>query len=373
MRVCLIENVNLTTQLAMSNFLVDMAQHLSEKIERVDVICLKSQDKAEFNSAKFTIHEIGGSTYSPTGNLRFCLNAYRKLMDLGHIDIIHILHPNLAPNISSLFYNKLAKGKSKIVIDRRSDWISMGIDKGLLPKTLIPIAKTLLVSSERYFSEIADANLFIKGVKRRYAALFPLPSEKTFTVHNAVDTNRFRPVANESKEEIIVGYVGTLQRMRDFSFISHAFKKIEDQNIKLYLAGSPAPKNLPENIIYLGNIPYAEMPKILSKFDIGLSHLPHLPAFSIGGGEALKILEYLACGIPIVASKVPHHYETDGFVGALYEPTDCEDFIQKLLLLAENEGLREELAKKGRKNALEIYSWSKAIPNLLRIYQSILD
>lgn len=373
MRVCLIENVNLTTQLAMSNFLVDMARHLAEKIERVDVICLKSQGKAGFNSASFAVHEVGGSTYSPTGNLRFCLNAYRKLKDLGHVDIIHTLQPNLAPNISSLFYKKLAKGKSKLVIDRRSDWISMGIDKGLLPEPLIPIARALLISSERYFSKIADANLFIKGVKKRYAALFPLPTEKTFTVHNAIDTNRFRPVANKSKEEIVVGYVGTLQRMRDFSFISQAFRKIQDRNIKLYLAGSPALKNLPENIIYLGNVPYSEMPKILSEFDIGLSHLPPLPAFCIGGGEALKILEYLACGIPIIASKVPHHYETDGFVGALYEPTDCKDFIQKLLLLAENEALRKGLAKKGRKNALELYSWNTVIPNLLHIYQSILD
>jgi glycosyltransferase involved in cell wall biosynthesis len=373
MRVCLIENVDLTTQLAMSNFLFDMAQHLSEEIERVDVVCLKSQGKARFNSENFTVHEIGGSTYSPTGNLRFCFNAYRKLIELGHTDIIHILHPNLAPSVSSLFYKKLAKGRSKLVIDRRSDWISMGIDKGLLPAPIIPIAKTFLISSERYFSEIADANLFIKGVKKTYGALFPLPVDKTFTVHNAVDTNRFRPVTNKSQEEITVGYVGSLQRMRDFSFIFRAFRKIEGQKIKLCLVGSPALKNLPKNIVYLGNFPYREMPRILSKFDIGLSHLPPLPAFCIGGGEALKILEYLASGIPIIASKVPHHYETDGFVGTLYDPTECEDFIQKLLLLAENEGLRKELAKKGRKNALEIYSWSKVIPKLLHIYQSILD
>ena len=76
----------------------------------------------------------------------------------------------------------------------------------------------------------------------------------------------------------------------------------------------------------------------------------------IGGGSRLKILEALACGLPVVASKV-------GAEGLLLTPN--EDYIQAeeetmadaLVQAVRNPGPLQAMAQYARQRVLELYDW----------------
>ena len=55
-------------------------------------------------------------------------------------------------------------------------------------------------------------------------------------------------------------------------------------------------------MVFTGSVPHHQVPEIISACDFGLSHLPDM--FVHRHNFSLKILEYLACGVPVLASRI---------------------------------------------------------------------
>jgi glycosyltransferase involved in cell wall biosynthesis len=62
-------------------------------------------------------------------------------------------------------------------------------------------------------------------------------------------------------------------------------------------------ERLPPNVHVLGNRPYAELPAYVQAFDVGL--IPYLLNDWTVSVDPLKLLEYLAAGIPVIATPLP--------------------------------------------------------------------
>jgi glycosyltransferase involved in cell wall biosynthesis len=84
-------------------------------------------------------------------------------------------------------------------------------------------------------------------------------------------------------------------------------------------------------------------------------------------------LEAMACGVPIVASKiggVPDIVK-DGENGLLVPPRDSEALADAIIYLLENEDMREKMGKNGRKKA-EGYSWERIAEETEEIYEGLI-
>ena len=94
--------------------------------------------------------------------------------------------------------------------------------------------------------------------------------------------------------------------------------------------------------------------QILSTFDIGVAPLSD-DAWT-RGKSGYKILEYMAMGIPAVASKVEGNYGIfrDGFDGFLAE--GCDEWVERLDILLTRPELREALGRAGRKRVEQDFS-----------------
>jgi phosphatidylinositol alpha-mannosyltransferase len=93
------------------------------------------------------------------------------------------------------------------------------------------------------------------------------------------------------------------------------------------------------------------------------------------GGETLGIvlLEAMASGTPVVASRIPGYHETvrDGIDGILVPPGDPEALASALVSVLTNESRRRALAAAGLERAQE-YAWPRIAGRTLEFYRELL-
>jgi len=114
---------------------------------------------------------------------------------------------------------------------------------------------------------------------------------------------------------------------------------------------------------------YTNEVEAIRGLDIGIMPLPDDEWAK--GKCGLKVLQYMACGLPVVASPVGVNKEIirdgeNGFLAATEE-----EWLKKLTLLARDEELRRTLGKKGRETAEDRYSLKLWGPKVADLYKSL--
>jgi glycosyltransferase involved in cell wall biosynthesis len=108
----------------------------------------------------------------------------------------------------------------------------------------------------------------------------------------------------------------------------------------------------------------------IRNLDIGI--MPLVDDAWAKGKCGLKLLQYMACGVPVVASPVGVNNEiiNDGENGFL--ATTGKKWLEKLSLLARDEELRCTLGQKGRKTVEDYYSLKLWGPKVASLYKSLI-
>jgi glycosyltransferase involved in cell wall biosynthesis len=110
-----------------------------------------------------------------------------------------------------------------------------------------------------------------------------------------------------------------------------------------------------------------EIQKANSSFDIGLC--PLVDNESNRGRCSLKVLDYMAAGIPVVISPVGEntHFITDGVEG--YLPQTTEQWVRDLVGLIENTQQRKEMGEKARKKLKDKFSYQANIQKYVQFLE----
>jgi glycosyltransferase involved in cell wall biosynthesis len=115
------------------------------------------------------------------------------------------------------------------------------------------------------------------------------------------------------------------------------------------------------NVVITGALPHADMPACMAGADIGVAPFEigaHRP-LSLGFyWSPLKIFEYMAAGLPVVAPAVDRipSLVADGREGMLYDPTQADALAHALETLADP-AVRRPLGRAARERAIREYSW----------------
>ena len=179
---------------------------------------------------------------------------------------------------------------------------------------------------EKNAVEKADAITTVSHTLKEF--IKPLRKENVFVIQNGVDTSIFKPMPREKcravlklpKDIPIISYAGTLQRRQGIDILLEVFKELREEmpNLTLALAGrffGSEKKHLDiaqEGIRYLGgNLSQKEVAMLINASNVVAVPNRENP-FTLFCFP-YKVVEYMACNVPIVATDV-------GDVGRLLSP-----------------------------------------------------
>ncbi len=219
---------------------------------------------------------------------------------------------------------------------------------------------------------------------------FNYPAEKIVTIADRVNAANFRPHTSPAerdatarlKQELgippehkVVVYLGLLARHQGTNVLLEAARMLRDEisDVHFVVMGYPGVDSYREFAAYLGlegrvvfpgRIPYEDAPRYLALGDVAVS-----PKMSLTEGAG-KISNYMAMGLPVVASDTPVSREILGDLGLYAEPGNARILAERLKEVLSDEPLRKRLGWEGRSKAVREMGWDGACRQLEQIYET---
>ena len=215
---------------------------------------------------------------------------------------------------------------------------------------------------------MSDGVIAGNGFLRNYAASL----NKVVTVlPTCIDTDIYKPAAKKGVGgKVVIGWMGTPTTSEYLKELKGVFTSLLEKykNIEIKVTGGIADNFLSPGLIYK-NWSLENEVRDLQEFDIGIMPMPDNDWTR--GKCAFKIIQYMAVGIPSVASPVGMNLEViqDGVNG--FFASNKKDWIDKLSLLIEDPDLRASVGKNGRRTVGERYSLKVMGPRFVEILENV--
>ncbi len=201
--------------------------------------------------------------------------------------------------------------------------------------------------------------------------------------YNGIDQEDFANLPPRSSSKPTVLFVGGLEPRKGLEFLVKAMAAIKKDVsgarliavAKTGFRGTDEVatfRHLAESVGVSDSVEFREsvsQEKLLSFYsDCDVLALP-----SRNEGWGLSLMEAMACGKPVVASRVGGIPELvrDGVDGILVEPADVPALARAIVRLLMDKGLRKRMGRAGR-DRVRGYSWDSTAEAVLRAYESAL-
>ncbi|HEY0773337.1 MAG TPA: glycosyltransferase, partial [Nocardioidaceae bacterium] len=113
-----------------------------------------------------------------------------------------------------------------------------------------------------------------------------------------------------------------------------------------------------------GAVDPADVPSLLHRMHVAVAPYPAIQDFYF---SPLKVYEYLAAGLPIIASRVGSIPEAlaHGEFGVLVDPGDPAALATAIAALRDDPARRTELGRAARHAAVRDHDWSRVVDRIL--------
>lgn len=168
-------------------------------------------------------------------------------------------------------------------------------------------------------------------------------------------------------------YIGNRYHYKNFKRLIQAYSLWKHHiDVNLIVVGT---EWSPDELELLINLNIQNQVQLLNKIDDeALCHLYNKAAAfmypSLYEGFGIPLLEAMACGCPIVASRIPSTTEVAGDYPVYFDPEETDDFIlalEKVLL----EGRNSNRSRDGFER-VNNFSWKKTAEKTLEVYRSLM-
>jgi glycosyltransferase involved in cell wall biosynthesis len=289
--------------------------------------------------------------------------------------------------LSFLFYPYFHLRKIPIFIEQNGLIIEDGKSYGL---------SVFLVKFVEYLDKLCSKHCDAivcpeEALKEVISKRYKLTPDKILVLVNGANEEFFKPLPEQDRiklkreygfkeSDYIVGFAGSLYRENAVDILVGAAAKLrEEKSIKFLIVGEGPERpriyslvqkqNLEERFVFLGKVPYEEVPFLINIFDVGVV----CKIYNLAQISPTKFLEHLFCGVPVIYTK---NVLADQFsftqLGFLVDPLNEETLACAIVdAFRLSKGLREKiLAYRGE--LVERYSWNSYAKKLKFFLEKVL-
>ncbi|MCC2972437.1 glycosyltransferase [Massilia sp. IC2-476] len=275
---------------------------------------------------------------------------------------------------------RLALAGRRVVFDAHEDVPSQLLDKPYLSPRSARVVSRAYAALERLALRRFDGVLAATPlIRERLAAFNPL----TVDINNFPRAEEFTQAPDKAADAGVRNsfcYVGSISAIRGVRELVAACALLRTP-ARLALAGGFAEteletqvRRLPgwNRVDALGHLDRSGVAGVMERAFAGLVTL--LPTASYREALPVKMFEYMAAGIPVIASDFPLWREiVEGSrCGLCVDPHDPAAIAAAIDHLASHPGLAREMGANGRRAVLEHYNWECEADKLIAFYADLL-
>ena len=249
----------------------------------------------------------------------------------------------------------------------------------------------LLLKKEKEGMKNTDHIITVdKRLKDYVISEFNYPEKKVTVMHNAVDTDSFRPV---SKEEQMKLKLEAGLRQQDFAvlvprrlvekngviYAVHAMKHLESRDVKMIIAGDGPERtkilkeaNRDHRIRFVGTISHDKIARYYMMVDALL--IPSITTHGIQEASSVAMLEGMACGKTVICSSIGGMREIIQHMknGVLTKEKEPAEIAKAIETVATNRMLANEIGNEARSDVMRRHSYVAHAKKVFNIYRKVL-
>lgn len=238
---------------------------------------------------------------------------------------------------------------------------------------------------DRVVPRLADHVITVSEELKQFLLQLGIPEGNISCIPTGVNPEEFEDKTPPSgtwqalrlANRTVVIYTGTLQEYQGIDLLLDAMKIVVPQrpDVCLLVIGDSNTEKyrqmarslrIAENVLFLGEKPFAEIPGLLS-----LAHISVLPRVECPGIPQ-KLTNYMAAGKAIVAFEGSAKLLEDRVTGLVIPNGDIRGMAHAILDLAHDADLRERLGRMAKERIMGNFDWSTLCARIQGIYASVL-
>ena len=261
------------------------------------------------------------------------------------------------------------------------------VDSLILPQYYPKISQLTWLARNFDYKRLDSIITVSEAEKNEIVKALKIPAEKISVVYHGLEHERFRVLkdAEAVREELNRKYgvgsfilqVANYFPVKNIPGLIKAFWKVKCHGIrhKLVIVGGKRWQyqevlktieelDLQNEVVLTGSMAGDDLVKFYNAADLFV-----LPSLHESFG--LPILEAMACGTPVITSNVYSMPEVAGDAAILVDPSDPDAIANAIYKVLANDGLRNEMIKKGLERVKE-FTWERCARETLEVYEDVL-
>ncbi len=244
----------------------------------------------------------------------------------------------------------------------------------------VSLASSIMSFLQHIDSKFSDKLIALtERVRQYYRDRYKTPDSRFALVGVTADPSKFSPMndtpalnrvrtsLNIDEGDSLITFIGNLSHWQDLELLLKAarivlkkserarFLIIGDGAQKQWLDEALARESFGSRVLALGSVPHQEVVLYINISDVCIAVCKEL----VSGYSPMKLFEYLACGKPIVATRVAGYEVVEqAGAGKLIRCGDADQFASELLTLTENGDLRRRYGENALRFARDNFGWS---------------